>query len=306
MQKSQVKGDPFFTLTQNALADGSYLDYLRSMYGSQIYIPTDDDSQKCFNDYYADVQQRMKQGKLEPGEDVSVDPTTGKMQVSGQVAVMEINALIVKVIFDHETNREFYLEESFPLVWMYPYLEPHGLIFKLNHQPLSVLPDETVQQDHDYWTKTISPMIGDWLGDSTTVADVSAFAEKVFLQHDFSSFTGDTNFVLDSYAHKMFSKERSSSAGMYAWRAQNTTDPGEKERMNNAADFAFRQSLALCPYSPEAVFRYVQFLMTQQRTSDALLVAETAEKFPGTPSAPSEPIKDLVKQLKQLKQYQNR
>jgi hypothetical protein len=276
---------------------------LRSMYGDRIYIPTQDDSQKCFEDYYADAQQRMKDNKLEPGENISVDPASGKMQVSGQVAVMNINALLVKTIFDHETNREFYLEESFPLQWMYPYLEPQGLIFKLNHQPLSVLPDEIIQRDHDYWATTISPMIGDWLNDNTTVADVSAFAEKVFLQRDFSSFTGDTNFVLTSYAHKMFSKERSSIAGLYAWRAQNTTDAGEKERMNDAADFAFRQSWALCPYSPEAVFRYAQFLMAQQRISDALLVAETAAKFPGIDGATNEQVKDLVTQLKR---YQNR
>ena len=35
MEKSQVNADPFFLLTQNALADGNYLDYLRSMYGGQ-------------------------------------------------------------------------------------------------------------------------------------------------------------------------------------------------------------------------------------------------------------------------------
>jgi hypothetical protein len=39
--KSHVQGDPFFTLTQNALADGSYLQYLREMYGARIYVPTD-------------------------------------------------------------------------------------------------------------------------------------------------------------------------------------------------------------------------------------------------------------------------
>jgi hypothetical protein len=39
MQKSQRNGEPFFTLTQSALADGSYFDYLRSMYGDQLYIP---------------------------------------------------------------------------------------------------------------------------------------------------------------------------------------------------------------------------------------------------------------------------
>ena len=35
MQKSHVNGDPFFTLTQNALADSTYLDYLRGMYGDE-------------------------------------------------------------------------------------------------------------------------------------------------------------------------------------------------------------------------------------------------------------------------------
>ena len=240
----------------------------------------------------------MKDNKLEPGEDVSVDPASGRLQVSGEVAVMNVNALIVKVVFDRNTNRDFYVEESFPLAWMYPYLEPHGLIFKLNHQPLDQLSEEVVQKDHDYWTNMLSPMIGDWLNDDTSLADVAAFNEKVFLHHDFSGFTGDTNFVLNSYAHKTFSKERSSSAGMYAWRAQNATDPGEKERMNKAADFAFRQAWALCPYSPEAVFRYVQFLTTQQRTSDALLVAETAEKFPGADEASNRQLETLVTQLK--------
>jgi hypothetical protein len=302
MQKSQVHADPFFTLTQNALADSTYLDYLRSMYGSQIYIPTAEDSQNCFNEYYEDVQQRMKDGKLQPGENASVDPASGKMQVTGQVAVMNISGLIVKVIFDRETNRDFYIEESFPFQWMYPYLEPHGLIFKFNHQPLDKLSEDTVQRDHDYWTKTITPMIGDWLDDDTSVSDVAAFNEKVFLHHDFSGFTGDTNFVLNTDAHRVFSKERSSSAGMFAWRANHTDDPSEKNRMRRAADFAFRQSWALCPDSPEAVFRYVQFLVDGNRTADALLVAETAAKFPDANGAPNESIQQLVTQLKKYQQ----
>ena len=47
MCKSQPDGDPFFTLTQNWLADGCYLDYLRSTYGNKIYIPTEP-MRKCF------------------------------------------------------------------------------------------------------------------------------------------------------------------------------------------------------------------------------------------------------------------
>jgi tetratricopeptide (TPR) repeat protein len=276
MQKSEINGNPFFTLTQNALADATYLDYLRSMYGGQIYIPSEQDSQKCFNIYYADVQERMRKGLLQPGESVTTDPVTGKMQVSGQVAVMGVNALLARIIFDHNRDREFYVEESFPLAWMYPYLEPHGLIFKLNRKPLAALPDDVVQRDHDYWTKTVSPMIGNWLNTETSVKDISLFAEKVFQRHDFSGFTGDTAFVQNAYSYKTFSKERSSMGGLYAWRAQHSTDAAERPRMYNEADFAFRQSWALCPDSPESVFRYVQFLTQTNRTSDALIVARTS------------------------------
>src|ERR1035437_2105194 len=59
LQKSHVNADPFFTLTQNALADGTYLDYLRAMYGEKIYVPTREDSQRCFQDYIQDAQTRQ-------------------------------------------------------------------------------------------------------------------------------------------------------------------------------------------------------------------------------------------------------
>jgi hypothetical protein len=78
----------------------------------------------------------------------------------------------------------------------------------------------------------------------------------------------------------MFSKERSSIAGLYAWRAQHTTDAAEKQRMNAAADFAFRQAWALCPYSPETVVRYVALLISKNRRPDALLVVKMAAEMP--------------------------
>jgi hypothetical protein len=299
MEKDQAHGDPFFTLTQNALADNTYLDYLRAMYGDKIYVPTLEDLQNCFNDYYADVQRRMKINQLKPGEDISVDPDTGKMRVGGQVAVMQINALLVKIIFDSNTNRDYYVQESFPLDWMYPYLEPHGLIFKLNRQPLDRLSDETVQTDRDYWAKTITPMIGDWLHEDTSVADIAAFNEKVFLNHDFGGFTGDTNFVLNKYSYRTFSKDRCSIADLYAWRAKHSDDAAEKDRMNRAADFAYRQAWALCPYLPETVYRYVQFLMEQEnRKADALLIAETAAKFPVDVKSGGVDFEDLINNVK--------
>jgi hypothetical protein len=302
MCKSQPDADPFFTLTQNALADGSYLDYLRSMYGGKIYIPTAEDSQKCFQDYTEDVRRRQQNSQLKPGEDVQVNE--GRVQVSGQVAVMSINGLLVKIIFDKNPDREFFVEESFPLDWMYPYLEPHGLIMKINRQPLAGLSEEIVQTDSDYWTRQVSPMIGGWLTADTTVKEIAAFAQKIWVQKDLSGFKGDPEFVQSDYAQKMFSKLRSSIAGLYAWRAQQATDAGAKARMNAAADFAFRQAWALCPYSPEAVYRYVNLLLSEGRRADALLVAETAAKMPPMQGVNGEQIRGLVTQLNQF-QKQN-
>ncbi len=273
MEKSQVNADPFFLLTQNALADSTYLDYVRTMYGNQLYVPTAEDTEKCFRDYTADAQRRAQNHQLKPGENVQVDQQSGRVAISGQVAVMEINALLAKIIFDRNSNYDFYVEQSFPLDWMYPYLEPHGIILKLNRQPLAGLADTIVKQDHDYWTNLIQPMVGDWLNDDTTVQQVADFDNKVFLQHDLTGFTGDPQFVQSDYSCKMFSKERTSIAGLYVWRMSHATDPDQKQRMAREADFAFRQALALCPSSPEAKVGYADFLRSMNRDSDAAIVS---------------------------------
>ena len=420
--KSQINADPFYTLTQNALADGSYLEYLRKTYGDKrntleqlaavrpqdtqvialdkeyqaaldkqyalnerpendperevadtnvnvleqkmnartdeiaaqiksgaitpavdhvlgpapepIYIPTDEESKRCFADYTADAKARLlhdqqfpKEPKqIKPGEEVHVDgepaQTNGhaasvmitadidnsRIHVSGQIAVMAINGLLAKVIFDKNPNREFYVEESFPLDWMYPHLEPHGLIMKINREPQDALPEDVVQRDHDYWQKLVSGMLGNWLTDDTSVQTVTEFAERVYLHKDLHGFTGDPQFVQDNYAPKMFSKWRSSIGGVYSWRMGSppgggttpaqyvATDKAERARMIKEADLAFKQAVAMCPYSPEAVYRYVQFLITQHRVPDALLIAQTASRI----DPANGQFKYLVRNVKQM------
>ena len=291
LEKSQVKADPFFTLTQNALADGTYLEYLRSMYNGKIYTPTAKDTEKCFQDYLADAQRRLKENKLKPGEhvkEVSNGPgNPPRIQVSGRTAVMEINGLLAKIIFDKSPDHEFYIEQSFPLDWMYPYLEPHGLIFKINREPLEELPDQVVQRDHEFWRRLVNGMIGDWLKDETTVKEVTDFAEKIYLHKNLSGFNGDPQFVQNEYACKMFSKERTSIADLYVWRSEHAQTPEEKERMIREADFAYRQAFALCPYSPEVTKDYVKFLKNRGRESDAALISAIAGQFPSASNSES-------------------
>lgn len=291
--KSQIDADPFFTITQNALADSNYLVYLRQMYGKKIYIPTDEDSRDCFNDYLKDAQERLKQHKIKPGEDVRI--VGDRVQVSGQVAVMQINGLLTKIIFDHNTNRDFYVEESFPLEWMYPYLAPHGLLLHLERRPLASLSTEMVAKDQAYWRKFCQTAIGGWLSETSTVKEICGFARKTFVDDDFSGFMGDRKFITDDRAHKAFSKLRSSIAGLYAWRLNDASDPAERRRMSAAADLAFRQAFALCPYSPEAVFRYVNLLTQADRVDDAVAIARTALAIDRTNTQ----LSDLVDKLRE-------
>ncbi len=192
---------------------------------------------------------------------------------------MEINGLLARIVFDKNPGHEFFIEESYPLDWMYPYLEPHGLIMKINQEPLPEISDAMVQQDSEYWQPRVTQMIGGWLDDKTPVKDVTVFGRKVFKQHDLSGFSGDPRFVQNDYASRMFSKFRSSIAGLYAWHAENDSTADERVRMAGAADFAFRQALALCPYSPEATGRYASFLKKQHREEDAKVVEALAKQF---------------------------
>jgi cytochrome c-type biogenesis protein CcmH/NrfG len=112
-----------------------------------------------------------------------------------------------------------------------------------------------------------------------------------------SGFKGDAGFARNDAAQKTFSKLRSAIAGIYAWRAEHAGTPEEKARMTKEADFAFRQAFALCPRSPETVFRQVSLLMSQHRVADARMVAQTLLDFdPKNGSA-----RDLVGRLQETK-----
>ncbi len=354
-----------YIITQNALADGTYLEYLRSQYNrskqidppffselskyafamfsnpesadtglfglvnktlyytldvpftkwgahvetrrraegvyppKEIYIPSPPDSQKCFEDYTQDVARRSQLNQLRPGENVQI--INGRVQVSGQVAVMNINGLLCKVIFDNNPTNEFYIEESFPLDWMYPYQTPFSVIMKINRQPLSELTQDIFNLDHKFWEDYTPRLCGNWIKYETSVKEICDFAERTYVRNNYKGYTGDHAFVRDNDAQKAFSKLRSSQAGVYAWRLSPQCPPefrqksaASQEALKNETDFAFKQAFAFCPYSPEAVYRYVNFLLQFGRFDDAVLIAETCKKL----DPYNDQITGLINQLK--------
>ncbi|MFA7173362.1 MAG: DUF2723 domain-containing protein [Kiritimatiellia bacterium] len=176
---AQVRSDVFL-ITQNALADNTYMNTMRDLYGNDIWIPSPEDSAKAFQIYVDEVQA----GKRAANADLTID--NGRVQVSGALGVMEINGILCDMMFAKNKSRhDFYIEESYVIRWMYPYLTPHGLIMKINSEQVK-LSKELMQDDMDFW---------DW------------YTRRLVRGYTFRR---------DLPAQKSFSKLRSAIAGLYA------------------------------------------------------------------------------------------
>ena len=180
---ARVREDVYL-ITQNALADNTYMNVMRDLYGDQIWIPAQEDSAMAFQRYV----QEVRSGKRKPNAELKID--NGRVQVSGALGVMEINGILAEMIFEHNNYRhDFFVEESYVIQWMYPYLEPHGLIMKISADKSSLTSDMT-RNDEDFW---------DW------------YTRRLF---------GDPKFRRDVVARKSFSKLRSAIAGLYSNRGR--------------------------------------------------------------------------------------
>lgn len=308
------KGHTLIRLNRLLLEEAYPDEIARSLGGlypdREIQTPSYDDSQKAFSEYVTDAQRRLREGRLRPGEDVQI--IDNRVQVRGNVAVMAINALLTKVIFDKNPGHEFYLEESFPLDWMYPHLTPYGIIMKINRQPVGELTPEILAKDHEFWSRYSERLAGNWITYDTTVAEVVEFARRMHIRREYKDFKGNPQFIGDSGAQKAFSKLRSSIGGLYSWRVTELSrllqQPGqtqeqlqklaiEQQRVLREAEFTLKQAYAFCPYAPEALVRYAQLLAAIGRVNEACLLAETSLRL----DPHNGPFQDLVKQLQSIR-----
>jgi Flp pilus assembly protein TadD len=253
---------------------------------TEIHTASYEELGQCENDYTKDAAQRYVHDRSRPNEPRQVRPgetivaeADGKLSFGGTMAVMGINSFVTKVMFDANPQHEFYVEESFPMDWMYSYLTPFGIIMRVNRVPLPELPAALVERDHVFWKQYSKRLVGDWVEYDTTAKELCDFAEKTYLRHDYRGFQGDLKFVRDQDAQKDFSKLREAIGGsIYEWRAEHDAGAEDRARMEKEAEFAFKQAFAFCPYS-EAAFRYAQLLLDTGRMDDALLVARTFLKL---------------------------
>ena len=160
---------------------------------------------------------------------------------------------------------------------MYPHLTPFGVIMKITASRSWNSARDVLDRDHYFWSQYSERLIGNWITYDTPMSNICAFATNLYVRHDYSKFKGDPKFVRDDDAQKAFSKLRSSIAGIYAWRVDHPHSQAEQQRVMKEAEFAFKQAYAFCPYSPEALYRFVNLLIRSGRIDDARMLAATSK-----------------------------
>ena len=151
-------GEHHPVLTQNALADSRYLEYIQFLYGDRLHLPNDQDSHKIFADYIADAQKRFEHDEQFPDEPRQVrhreelKMVEGKLAAGGSTAVMDINERLLNFILEKNPETAFALQESFPFKTTYREATPLGPIMELRARPDSTpLPETDAAQSVDYW-----------------------------------------------------------------------------------------------------------------------------------------------------------
>lgn len=236
-EPTKFKRDPNFDrrdlyiITQNALADAFYNQYIRNHYSAErpaprgwidrwlgrdkhypqahLILPRQEDIMAL---YQAAMEARQKNPAA---PDPNGDPTV-------------LNSMVGEWIWQrNKDQRAFFVEESFPMEWSYPNAVPHGLCYEIKKDPVPVLTTEQVGADMQYWRNYIDRL-------------------KSMPQ-----------FVQDIDAQRSFSKLRNTGGNIYKWR-----------QMFPQAEQAYRQALELWPGNTETLNNFSDLLLRQGRSAE--------------------------------------
>ena len=233
-----------YIITQNALADAFYNQYIRNHYSTErpsarswvdkwlgrdkhfpkapLVLPRQEDIMEI---YQAAIERRQKDATA---PDPNADPTV-------------LNSMVGEWIWQrNKDQRAFFVEESFPMEWSYPNAVPHGLCYEIKKDPVAQLTPEMVKVDMVYWREYIDHLLK------------------------------TPGFEDDIDAQRSFSKLRNTGGNIYKWR-----------KMPEAAEQAYRQALELWPGNTETLNNFTDLLMSQGRAADLRdLLAKAAKEDP--------------------------
>jgi tetratricopeptide (TPR) repeat protein len=221
-----------YIVTQNALADTFYNRYIRSHYtderpttfswfekllGRDKTYPEERLKLPHREDIMAMFEVLMRQYQANPGglPNPQSDPVA-------------LNSAVAEWIFLNNRDkkdgspRHFYVEESFPMQWSYPYAIPHGLCYEINHDKLDALPPGTAEKDIAWWDDYIKKLEA-----------VPGFRHDDLAQHSFAKLR-NTGGNIYSFRNMNDAAEKAYKQALYLW-------PGNTETTSNLVNLYTRQ-----------------------------------------------------------------
>ncbi|MBI1839769.1 MAG: hypothetical protein HYR88_02825 [Verrucomicrobia bacterium] len=242
------EGERHIVITQNGLADGTYLDYLQLQYGDQVTTLSSEDSQNAFKSYVDDARKRLEHDtqfpdepkQVRPGEEVRLKED-GRVEVGGQVAVMAINEALLKAFMDKNPDVPIALQESFPLRGTYSDALPIGPLMELHARDgQNAFTAERAGESLDYWRNT---------------------AQQVASNPE----TKGSTEAMKSYSHDAVAAANLLAAHNYG----------------NEAEEGYRIASQLWPGNPESVGSLAGLLAQQGRSDEAeQMLRDFATKYP--------------------------
>ncbi len=227
--------EPHVLITQNALADGRYVEYMNTLYGDRFATLTEADSQRAFQDYVVDAQRRLEHDMQFPDEPKQlrfgeeVTKVDGKVQVGGQVAVMAINEKLLQALMAKNPDLDFAVQESSPLRGTYADALPLGPLMELEARDgQDGFTPERATQSLDYWR---------------------GVAQQVF---------SDPEAMASTYTLKSYSHDTVSAANLLA--AHNFLPEAEA---------GYRLAVRLWPGNPESIGGLADLLARDGRDAEA-------------------------------------
>jgi hypothetical protein len=133
-------GEQHVVITQNALADRLYLDYIGFLYGDRMAALTQQEQESAFAEYIADAKRRLEHDvkfpdepkQIEPGESVRFKVGEGGDVIAeGAISVMSVNERLLRRLMEKNPEMGFAVEESFPMKTTYPGATTLGPIMEL-------------------------------------------------------------------------------------------------------------------------------------------------------------------------------
>jgi len=253
------EGERHMVLTQNALADGTYLEYLNFLYGDRLKTITQEESTRAFQEYLTDAQKRLQHDQqfpnepkqIRPGEDIRV--VDNRVQVSGQVAVMTINEKLFQTLMRNNPDVSFGMEQSFPFTSTYAKATALGPIMELRVQDEgNAMTAARAARAVDYWRTTAQQLLSD--PETPDGSDPRKAYSKMAVEQ--------AAFLLD-------------------------------RKYTGEAEQAFKIATEIWPSSPEAVSRYVDLLTKQNRFEEAIPVIENGLKL----NPDNQQFRDLLQEV---------